>query len=165
MNILGRDGNISIIRVGTIAAILGLIFVAGGVVLFFLDRASHQVPLEVEPYPGATLWSEVPRSKASRSVYYQVTGATAEEVAQYYQGKMNELNGGGGETCVRVPSVGNFAEYDRGDPNVAPYQFSCMFDRSGFQITQYTRVNIQPGIASTNTQGMIVVEYEQYWQP
>jgi hypothetical protein len=40
-----------------------------------------------------------------------------------------------------------------------------MFDRSGFQITQSTRVNIQPGIEATGTAGMVIVEYQQTWQP
>jgi len=56
MSILGRDGNLSFIRVGTIAAIIGILLIVVGIVLFLVDRASRQVPLEIEVYPGASLW-------------------------------------------------------------------------------------------------------------
>lgn len=164
MNILGRDGNISIIRIGTIGALIGLLLIVGGIVLFFVDRATRQSPLYIDPYPGATLWYEVKRSSSSQSVLYQIPGANADEVSAYYQNKLNEFTGSSEERCVRSPAVGNFPEFDRGRPDVPPYQWSCMFDRSGFQVTQYTRVNIQPGVASNQTEGMVIVEYEQYWQ-
>lgn len=166
MGLWDRNGNLSIIRVGTLAAIIGVLFVVVGVVLFSLDRASHQVPLDIDAYPGATLWYQTPTSNTSRSVVYQIKDATADQVAEFYQNKMNAFNGAGDtSTCVRLPSTGNFVEFDRGQKDVAPYQYSCMFDRSGFQISQYTRVNIQPGIASNQTEGMVIVEYEQNWQP
>lgn len=162
--LLGRDGNFSLIRVGVIGAVVGIIFIVGGILLFFVERASHQVPLDVVTYPGATPLSTVNRSDISRSVYYQIANTTADEVANFYQQKMTEFYGGGDEQCVRLPSSGNFADFDNGEPNVVPYQFSCMFDRSGFQISQYTRVNIQPGIKSNKTEGSVIVEFEQYWQ-
>lgn len=164
-----RRSGISIIRVGTIAAIIGVLIVIGGVISFFIDRASHQVPLEIEVFPGAVLWGQRTHSNTARTIFYQIPGADTEAVKDFYQGKMNAFYPDNVEKelrdCKRTPMVGNFAEYDRGDPNVAPYQWSCMFDRSGFQITQSTRVNIQPGIASSGTLGMTIVEYQQVWQP
>jgi hypothetical protein len=162
--LLGRDGNISIIRVGTIAAVVGLLFIVGAIVVFFVDRASHQSPLDIPPYPGANLWQTVDHSDVSRSIYYKIPGANADDVAAYYQAKMKDFYGNTDERCVRLPAAGNFASYDSGTPNVAPYQFSCMFDRSGFEISQYTRVDIQPGIPSNQTDGMVIVDYEQTWQ-
>lgn len=159
----GRDGSFSLIRVGTIAAIIGILVVAGGVVSFFLDRASHQVPLEVAPYPGATTWGQRDHSPTSRTVYYQVPGIAPEEVVDYYQRKLDEMFGNNQEKCERFPTDGNFPEYDDGVKGIAPYQFSCMFDRSGFQITQYTRINIQPGVDAN--QGTTIVAHEQFWQP
>jgi hypothetical protein len=164
MNILGRDGNISVIRIGTIGAVIGLLLIVGGIILFFADRATHQGPLSIDLYPGATLWYEVKRSPTSQSVLYQIPGANADEVYAFYQSKLNDFVGSNEERCVRAPAAGNFPEFDRGQPDVPPYQWSCMFDRSGFQITQYTRVNIQPGVASNQTEGMVIVEYEQFWQ-
>ena len=165
MNILGRDGNISIIRVGTIAAILGILIILGGIGLFFVDRASHQRPYDVDPYPGATLWYTAPRGANARQVVYRIPNATADDVAAYYQKKLTELVGSGGDDkCIRFPSTGNYEAYDKGDKSLPPFRYSCMFDRSGFQISQYTRVNIEPGVEANNSAGMVVVENEQYWQ-
>lgn len=162
MGIFGRDGNISIIRVGTLAALLGVLLVVGGIVLFYLDRASHQAPLQIEPYAGAVQVGIANRSDISRSVVYQIKNTTPEDVSNYYQQKLNQFYGNSEETCKRFPSVGNFPEYDQGKPDVVPYYFACLFDGSGFQITQYTRVNIQPGIKDYT--GSVVVEYDQNWQ-
>jgi len=164
MSILGRDGNLSFIRVGTIAAIIGILLIVIGIVLFLVDRASRQVPLEIEVYPGASLWFEAPRSTQARQVVYRAQGATAEDVVAYYQRKLTEFSGGNIEACVRFPDNGNYEAYDRGDKTIVPYYYSCMFDRSGFQVSQYTRVNIQPGIEANDSLGITIIEYEQYWQ-
>jgi hypothetical protein len=162
----GRDGNISVIRVGTIAAILGAVFIVGAIIFFFVDRSSHQVPLEIEPYPGATVGGQVPHSKTSRTEYFQIPNVTAEEVVAYYQGKMDSFYGLGTEKelreCKRFPSFGDFEEYTRGQPGVAPYQYSCLFDRSGFFVSQSTTVIIQPGIEKNK--GTIVVAHDQSWE-
>ncbi len=165
MSILGRDGNISVIRVGTIAAIIGILVILGGVGLFFVDRASHQRPYEIDPYPGSTIWFTTPRGANARQVVYRISNASADDVAAYYQKKLTELTGSTGEDkCLRFPSTGNYETYDKGDKSKPPFRYSCMFDRSGFQISQYTRVNIEPGVEANNSVGMVVVENEQYWQ-
>ncbi len=166
---LGRDGNISIFRVAVIAIIIGVLAIAGGVLSFFIDRASHQVPLEIEVYPGAVEWGRRTHSSTSRTVFYQVPNSTADQVKDFYQQKMYEFYPDSADSelreCVRTPKAGNFLEYDQGKPDVVPFQWSCMFDRSGFQITQSTRVNIQPGVESIGTAGMVIIEYQQTWQP
>lgn len=163
-----RDSGFSIIRVGVIAAIIGVLIIAGGAISFFMDRASHQTPLEIELYPGATLWGTQTHSNTAQSVFYQIPNVTAEQVKDYYQQKMDQFYTGGEapelRSCKRNPLSGNFIEFDRGEPDVVPYQWSCMFDRSGFQMTQSTRVNIQPGVASSGTAGVTIVEYDQVWQ-
>jgi hypothetical protein len=159
-----REGGFSIIRMGTIAAVIGILVIVGGVVSFFIDRASHQVPLDIEPFPGAASFGTRDTSSYSRSVFFQIKGKTPEEVMAYYQRKLNEFTGDKNDKCVRAPLVGNFLEFDQGKEGVVPFQFSCMFDRSGFQVSQYTRVNIQPGIKANKTEGATIVEHEQYWQ-
>src|SRR5882724_9023525 len=108
MNILGRDGNISVIRVGTIAAVIGILIILGGIGLFFIDRASHQRPFEIDPYPGSTLWFTTNRAPNARQVVYRINGATADAVAAYYQAKLTELEGSSGDDqCLRFPTSGN----------------------------------------------------------
>lgn len=164
MNILGRDGNISVIRVGTIAAILGILVIIAGIALFFVDRASHQRPFEIDPYPGATLWFTRSTASNSREVVYRVQGASADDVVAYYQQKLTQISGSSADPCLRFPSVGNYDAYDQGGKKGVPYRYSCMFDRSGFQISQFTRVNIEPGIEANESAGMVVIQNEQYWQ-
>jgi len=164
MSILGRDGNISVIRVGTIAAILGILVILGGVAFFFIDRASHQRPFEIDPYPGATIWFTKTLSSNARQVVYRVQGASPDDVAAYYQQKLSQIEGSNTDPCIRFPSVGNYEAYNKDKKAGVPYRYSCMFDRSGFQISQFTRVNIEPGIEANNSAGMVVIENEQYWQ-
>lgn len=165
MSILGRDGNISAIRVATIAAIVGIVIILAGIALFFVDRASHQRPYDIDPYPGSTLWYQTDRATNARQVVYRVQAASVDDVAAYYQKKLAELVGSNStEKCLRFPKFGNDAEFDKGDKSIPPYRFSCMFDLSGFQISQSTRVNIQPGVESNNSAGMVLIEYEQLWQ-
>ena len=165
MSVLGRDGNISVVRVGTIAAIIGVLIILGGIGLFFIDRASHQRPYEIDPYPGATLWYSNPQASNARQVVYRVKGASAEDVAAYYQKKLTELEGSSGDDkCLRFPPTGNYDAYTKDPKSSAPYRFSCMFNRSGFEIEQYTRVNIEPGVEANKSVGMVVIENVQHWQ-
>lgn len=164
MTILGRDGNVSFIRLGTLAAIIGVLIILGGLALFFIDRASHQRPYEIEPPAGSTLWFSADRSSTARQVVYRVAAPSADDVAAYYQRKLTELTGNNGDKCIRFPSSGNYAEYDNGNRDIPPYRWSCMFDNSGFQVSQSTRVNIEPGIEANDSAGMVVVENEQSWQ-
>jgi len=89
-----------------------------------------------------------------------------EDVVNYYQGKMDGFYDANTEeeltSCKRFPSIGEQAEFTRGDPGIVPYEYRCLFDRSGFNVTQYTTVIIQPGI--DDKEGTTVVAHEQYWQ-
>ena len=97
----GRDGNLSIIRVGTLAAIVGVLFIIGAIVFFFIDRGSHQVPLEIEPFPGAANSGVITRSSTSQTEYFQITTASPEDVVAYYQGKMDGFYDAGTEKELR----------------------------------------------------------------
>jgi len=176
--IYGRDGKISMLRLGALAGLLGLVFVIIGLVTFFVDRSSHQVPLDIAAYPGAQSAGVQPRAATIRSVFYIIPEAAADEVATYYQQKLDEHYGNATsdqnrEQCERFPpdfdpgieSDGDFfPEFLEGVPDVPPYRYICLFDRSGLYISQYTKVTIEPGIAANDQEGMVVVEYEQTWQ-
>lgn len=161
---LGRDGNLSMLRIGTLVAILGVLVVVVGFILVQVDLATRRSPLQVEPFPGSEEWYAQERGANSRVVVYRIPNITAEEVATYYRGELAEFYGSAeNQDCVRFPTAGNYEEFNRGEA-VPPYRFSCMFDRSGFQTSQYTRVNIEPGIAANESEGYTLVEYEQFWQ-
>ncbi|MEO8610322.1 MAG: hypothetical protein ABI690_20670 [Chloroflexota bacterium] len=163
---LGRDGNISVIRVGTLAAIIGVLFIVGAIAFFFIDRASHQVPLEIDPFPGASVGGKVPHSKTSQTEYFQIPNTSAEDVVAYYQDKMDSFYGSGTEKelreCKRFPAAGEQLEYQQGKPGITPYQYTCLFDRSGFFVSQTTTVIIQPGI--DKNKGTTIVAHDQTWE-
>lgn len=163
----GRDGKMSVVRVGTIIAVVGVIFVVGGIAAFQVDQNSYRAPLEIDPYPNSEDWGQDQPSPVSRTLFYRVSGATPEEVEAYYQQKLNELNGGSDEKCKRNPSAGNFPDSDR--PGVVPYEITCLFERTGLNANQTTLVKIQPGVSNSdpdlNSLGMTVISYDQRWQP
>ncbi|MFN8375993.1 MAG: hypothetical protein U0694_24360 [Anaerolineae bacterium] len=165
-----RNQSQQVFRIGIIAGIIGILVVVGGFFVYFLvDQGSRQVPLDIPVYPGAEDWGRADRSAYSRSVFYRIQNATPEQVADYYTQKLREFSGNSEDECIRFPSDGNFLEFDAGTEGVAAYQFVCMFDRSYWSASQYTRVVIQPGAfnedPTLNAQGMTVVEYDQNWNP
>ena len=53
--ITGKDGKISVVRVGTLTAILGVLIILGAVVTFLIDQQARRRPLTVDP-PDAAVW-------------------------------------------------------------------------------------------------------------
>jgi hypothetical protein len=161
---IGRRSRLNVVRMGTIAAILGVLVVGAGVASFFLDQASRQSPLEIAPFPGAAPAGQREISPTARRQQFRVTGASADDVARYYENQLDQFTSNSGENCVRIPREGQLER----SVSIVPFQFVCMFDRSGFQATQYTKVTIQPGIPNDdpalNTEGMVIIDYEQHWQ-
>lgn len=155
----------SIVRYSLIAGLIGILIIVAGVVSFFVDQASRQAPFDIQPPPGALFWGESDVFSGSRNVYYR-SPDTIENVVNYYQQKLNEHNGDTVERCIRIPAEGEAPP--AADGLSVPFQFSCMFDRSGFRATQYTLVVIYPGQASTDptldTDGLTIIRYEQLWQ-
>jgi hypothetical protein len=162
-----RRGELSIFRIGLIVGLIGILAIGGGVLAFFADQASRQVPLDITTYPGAEAWGQSDVSSASRKLLFRVAQVEPEQVAEYYQQRMNEFYGDSDFRCVRNPATGSIRPQP-GVPNPIPYQFACMFDRSGFSTTQYTRVIIYPGQPNSDpfydAEGYTVIVYEQLWQ-
>ncbi|HLV34486.1 MAG TPA: hypothetical protein VKY59_05205 [Spirillospora sp.] len=165
--IVGSDGNISLFRVGTLFAILGILLVVGGVAAYFLDQNSYRAPLDVEPFPQAEPWGTPSEIGSTRRLVFLVSGASPEEVASYYTQKLREF-GSPEDRCERIPVTGTI-ENARNDPTVVPYWYKCLFQRTGLRVSQQTTITIQPGVANDDpnldTRGMTVIEHSQRWQP
>jgi hypothetical protein len=163
-----RRGELSIFRVGLVVGIIGFLAIGAGVIAFLTDQASRQVPLDIALYPNAQPWGTAEARGASRKLLFRVAGANPDDVARFYQQQMNEFYGNSDFTCVRTPASGE-ARPERGVPNPIPFQFACLFDRSGFNSTQFTRIVIYPGQPHPdpflNAEGFTVIVYEQVWQP
>ena len=166
--VVARDGNISLFRVGSIVAVLGVLLVAGGIAAYVLDQNSYKAPLEVAPFPAAESWGQTRQTGSTRRLVFRVANVPPEDVLTYYQQRLQEFAGGDSTGCTRVPAIGEFEE-SASDPTIAPYSFRCLFQRTGLRASQQTTVTIQPGVFNDdpemNTLGMTVIEHSQRWQP
>ena len=165
--LIGSDGEISLFRVGSLIAVIGILLVAGGVAAYVIDQNSYKVPLEVDPFPGADVWGTPREQGATSRTVYRIDSASTDDVAAYYSQKLQAFSSGD-QGCVRTPLQGTFPGADS-DPSVVPYMYKCLFQRSGLGVSQETLVTIEPGVfnqdAQLNTQGSTVIEHSQRWQP
>ena len=102
-------------------------------------------------------------------MFYKIAGSSPEQVTEYYQQRLSDHTGGAAdERCLRFPATGDFPR-DPNTQNYVPYFFTCMFDRSNLNATQFTKVIIRPGMPhpdpALDSEGFTVVQYEQQWQP
>lgn len=172
MFLLGKDGKISVIRIGTLIAVVGVVFFIGAGIWFYFDQASRRSPLNITPYPQAERLGARPSGGTGQQVFYSVPleGAPAEEVtaqvAAYYDDRLANFQRGIAEdqrvSCVRNPADGIFPDYVPGE-NLVPYEYGCMFDRSGFGTVQWTEVTIRPGLPEQDQQDVVVITYDQQW--
>ena len=172
--LMGRDGNLSIVRVSILIGVVGLLLVGAGFLSFTMDQQSRRQPLMINLPAGAQEWglpSEL--GLGWRRVFFRADGADIDQIARFYDERMLEHYGTRAnepqrESCNRFPPAGNFADYEPGTDKI-PFQYTCMFDRSGLNSTQWTQVTIQPGVFNAdpvrNSEGAVVIVYEQRWQP
>jgi hypothetical protein len=165
--IFDRNGKISILRVALLALGIGVILIVGAALSFLADRAARQRPLDVAIFPGAMVSTTTDPSPSDRETIYVAENATPEDVLAHYQTRMNEFYGMGTEpelrNCKRVPPVGNYDNYQPGSTTIIPFEYICLFEASSINTTQYTRINIQPGLGDFNDK--VVISYSQSWTP
>ncbi|MEO0563899.1 MAG: hypothetical protein AAF125_17475 [Chloroflexota bacterium] len=167
--IAGKDGKISVVRIGTTITILGVLVVLVSLVTFFVDQAARTRPLDVEPPSGATSLGTNILTSTSQRRYFSIPQSemSVEQVASYYTDRIiNFGNAEDSQPCLRFPTEGTYAGWEPGTGRV-PYQFVCVFDNSGFNTIQFTEVRVQPGIfdedPERNTEGLVMIQYEQQW--
>ncbi len=162
-----KKGGWSLIKIGLLAGLVGIVLVIAGFSAFYFDQQSRRSPLNIELFPGATDWGSSRVSSNYRNLFYRVPGVDPAIVADYYQQQMAAFNGSSAERCVRTPPTGE-NPIIAGFPNAIPYQYVCLFDRSGIGASQYTRVVIYPGVYNAdpnmNAENSTVIQYEQTWQ-
>jgi len=169
-----RQGNISVFRVSLAISVFGGLLLFLGILSFVVDQESRRAPFFPDVPTNANSWGGIDQFSASQQrAYYRVDGGNIETVVQFYDDLMlshynvsvNDLNR---ERCQRFPPIDNFADYEPGDGTV-PFYYTCMFDRGGLNLQQSTQVTIQPGIPNEdeflNSEGAVVIIYDQRWQP
>lgn len=164
---IDSKGRISFFRIALIGALIGGVLLVGGILTLTNDTNSRRSPLNIEAYPNAELWGSPVEESTTRRVFFRARGATPEQVVAFYQTQLDQFTSDG-TRCVRTPATGTIP-VDPAIFNSVPYKYDCLFDRSGVNATQYTRVTIYPGSESTDpffdTADSTVINYEQVWQP
>lgn len=163
-------GGISVVRVGTLAAVFGVLIIFAGYIAFVLDQRARYQPLDIDPPPNAVYYGVTPRGSRAQDLYYRMPVGTwdADQVATYYNDRLAQFERNLDEPsrCVRSPQFGQYIDYQRGN-GLVPFQYICMFDNSGFGTVQFTEVTIQPGIyhdnPERNTEGQVIIRYVQQW--
>lgn len=172
--LLNQKGNFSLIRMGSLIAFAGVLVLLVALLSFFADQRTRRSPLNIPPPEGAVDYGIETKSNREQHQYYRmpVDTLSVDDVVAHYNRRLAEFSSSGAsatdETCVRQPGVGDFLGYQRGN-NTVPFQYKCMFDNSSFGTFQFTEVTIQPGIFSAdpalNTEGQVIIQYEQQWSP
>ena len=172
---VNREGNISMIRVGIALVGLGVLVIIGGFVLFQIEQQRFKSPLSVDLYPGAQERGMDRETNTTRRLIFYVPDVEPMVVADHYNAELLEHTGESAndldrERCRRNPASEDetFSDYEEG-AGVVPYQYSCVFNETGFNAHRFTQVTIQPGVRNdatgTDTTGQTVIIYEQRWEP
>jgi hypothetical protein len=160
----------SAVRIGIIMGIIGIVLLGAGVFSFYADVQSRRAPLDVALFPQAQQWGFTDGGTGRRTTYFRAPGVDPVAIAAFYQAEMQRFYGtaSDAERCIRNPSVGD-NPVPADIPNAIPFEYRCMFDRSGMGASQYTLIRIYPGLANANPEldaaGAAVVVVEQVWQP
>jgi hypothetical protein len=170
---MNREGGISIFRVGVIAAVLGGLFIAGGLIFREWEMSQRRAPFDVDVYPGATEWYRTePEERPRRIIVYEIpeTQASVDQIAGFYQDLLDDHTGADPsdarrERCVRVPRQGNAPDYEPGN-GLLPFYWDCTFDNSEFGQRQVTYIRIHPGIndGEVDKEEMTLIVYDQRWE-
>lgn len=167
-----NDGTFSVFRVSVLIGVIGALLIGAGALSFYLDQEARRSPLSIDLPPNAEPWGEPEqRSNGRQFVYYQVPNGDINAVIRHYNQEMREHHGEPplgqeAEECQRFPSVGEFTNLEAGE---VPFYVRCLFEGSGINTLQNTLVTIQPGVFNEedffNTEGSVVIEYDQRWEP
>jgi hypothetical protein len=168
----GKDGKLSVVRIGTMIVALGVLFFIVVAIAFYFNQAANRRALLVRPYPDAEQFGDSQRSETERAVYYRVIAGdtvpetvqtVVDDVAKYYDAQLKKFEDDPDlANCQRNPAAGNHLNYQPGSGKV-PYEYSCLFSGSGFNAGRSTRIRIQPGIPEENTEGQVLILHEMEW--
>lgn len=145
----------TLVRVTLALVLIGIIAVVVAVVALYSYRSSRNKPLAVDIYPGAerVLTEEVYDGFDHQR--YMVT-ASLDEVDQFYTGQ-DDME------CER--QYGTVTERLGEEPLREGHNSTrCVIDRSGWGVSQFTTVIIQPDVdANGVASGQIVIDVQRHW--
>jgi len=165
----------SIFRISLIAVIIGVVFLVGAAVAVLVEQQSYRAPLVIDAPTGAVRLGEVAEgTSGTRSTVFYETTQSVDDVLAHYDRLMSEFydtnpNDPLRERCRRTPAgTAVYANFQVGNGTV-PFEYKCLFERSGINVTQETLVIFQPGVRNdadgTNNEGKTMIYHEQFWAP
>ncbi len=150
--------NSLMVRVTLGLVILVVVIVVVVAVVFSSMRSSRNKPLKVKVFPGATFVDEEKLNDGfgnhDRQQY--TTTATLDEIEQFYD-RQKDMS------CKRYSGtvVNDSGEQTQAEGHVFT---NCKVDHSGWGITQYATVLIQPVYdEGLNPTGDVLIQIERYW--
>lgn len=163
----------SIFRISLIAVIIGVVLLGGALVAVLVEQQSYRAPLVIDAPAEAARMGELPQgTSGTRSTVFYETTLPIEDVLAHYERLMAEFydtnpNDPLRERCRRTPAgTAVYSNFAVGNGTV-PFEFKCLFERSGINVTQETMVIFQPGVRNdadgTNNEGKTMIYHEQVW--
>jgi hypothetical protein len=146
----------TVVRLTLVVVAVVVVLVVAGVVAVYLYRSSRDKPLKVAIYPGATL---VNSEKINDGFDHQQYTSTDpfEEIEQFYMSRK-------GMVCEPQYSV---VEQVPGQTELRKegHVFTrCQLDHSGWGMTQYTMIVIQPVYdQDQNPTGQVTIDIQRHW--
>jgi hypothetical protein len=164
-----RNGDVSLVRIGLFLAVLGILGMVSGYVVYGFEQASYRQPLDVTVPAGATLLGQESIGLSARRLYYE-SSQTPEEIVEHFNAELRQYYSSADfVSCQRNPRAPQtFPNYRTGN-GVITYRFLCSFDRATVGSSQMTTIVIHPGVRNDatgeNFEGKTRIEYEQVWEP
>jgi hypothetical protein len=139
----------NIVRIALVVLALVIVIVVVGVITFLSYRSSRTEPLAVKVYPGARLVVDEAISVGFDHQQY-VAADSLENVDAHYD-RQKDVN------CER--------QYDYGQDPPQHLFSSCIIDHSWMNMTQYTRVIIQPLVDEAGQPtGEVIIDVQRHWE-
>jgi len=140
----------TMVRLALALLALAAVLIIVGVIYFLINRANRNKPLEVDSYPGATQVSSEVLSEGFDHQQYK-SADPIEKIEQFFRGQEMEC----------TPQYRTVIEQPGQPPVKEGHLYTtCVLDRSGWGVTQYTKVQIDDG---GNPTGQIIIDVQRQW--
>ncbi len=132
-----------------------VVIIVGVIVVFLSYRASRDKPLKVKVYPGAVIVLDEKMFDGFDHQQYMSLDSL-DQIEAFYDGQK-------GVSCERQYQT--VTERPGEEPLREGHIFTrCQIDRSGYGMTQYTTIVIQPARDEAgNSLGQVIIDVQRHW--
>jgi hypothetical protein len=135
-----------VVRLALGLLIVGVIIIVAGVIIYLAYRSSRNKPLEVDVYPGAQQVSSEVLEGFDHQQYQ--SSDSIEKIEKFYTDQDMDCE-------QQFQTINGQAQH---------LDTRCVIDHSFLDISQYTRVIIQPQVDEAgNATGTVIIDVRRYW--